>query len=326
MYAVISLTRVVSNWNFGPYFPDIYRYQVTMEREIYSCCDPSSPSPIWTGQSTGTVINIGDIETYIAQPQQLSTTNLNSEQDVLPANTNKCKRVILHLTEGHSIYFLNAQLLADSFSSHLNCPVIMPDLFAGKERVPKNQTPHFPPGKQSTPPGPHAEEAPPPPPYFLKESSEAEFEAWKASVEPGVTDPIIGRVVRWIRETYGAGVGIAGVGYCFGGRYVVRLMGADVIDVGVVNHPSFFTMEEVSKLGEGKRLAVFAAERDEILPKEKRRRMEDLLEERGATWVSTVFGGTEHGFAVRGDLEVKEVRMAKESAFMGAVKWFREWL
>lgn len=163
-------------------------------------------------------------------------------------------------------------------------------------------------------------------PPWWKEEAEGEFEKWKLRHEPEVTDPILSKIVSWIRSTYGSEVKIGGTGYCFGGRYIMRLMGVGVIDVGVVNHPSFFTMDEVAKLGEGKRLAIFAAETDDILPKEKRRDTEDVLERTGATWVSTVFSGTGHGFSVRGDLSVKEVRAAKESAFRGAVQWFQEWL
>ena len=103
-------------------------------------------------------------------------------------------------------------------------------------------------------------------------------------------------------------------------------MGSGIIDVGAINHPSFFTMEEVSLLAKGKRLAIYAAETDDILPPEKRREMEDVLTKIGATWMSAVYSGTNHGFSVRGDLTVKEVRLAKESAFRGAVSWFKDWL
>ena len=50
--------------------------------------------------------------------------------------------------------------------------------------------------------------------------------------------------MQYIRKTYGEDVKIGGVGYCFGGRFIMRLMGSGVIDVGVVNHPSFYTLDE----------------------------------------------------------------------------------
>ena len=206
-------------------------------------------------------------------------------------------KVILFLSDALGIYHPNPQLLADSFATQLSCDVVMPDQLSGHAR-----------------------------PLVNTDPSPAIFEAWKAAHEPDATDPILEKVLAYIRTTYGKDVKIGGVGYCFGGRYVIRLMGAGAIDVGVINHPSFFTMDEVHKLGEGKRLAIYAAEIDDILTPEKRRETEDVLEETGASWMSTLFSGTEHGFTVRGDLNVKEVRLAKEKAFRGAVEWFQDWL
>ena len=93
----------------------------------------------------------------------------------------------------------------------------------------------------------------------------------------------------------------------------MRLLSQGKIEAGVVNHPSFFTLDEVSALGrpagdeaEGeaggerskvwKPLAIFAAETDDILPEEKRRATEDRLKEGGVTWMCTTYAGTLHGF------------------------------
>lgn len=304
-----------------------------------SCCDPLLPNALWKGTPTGKIINIEDIETYITIPPITPDKSKNEENN----------RVLLFLTEAHGIYLPNSQLLADLFASHLNCDVVMPDQFASQPRQPKPTPSKDLLNKVNRPTiVPHTDD--PNDPNFenvglrvpLKENTETSdawpflkppgwtseksgFEDWKVRHEPHITDPIVSKAVAYIRSTYGKDVKIGGVGYCFGGRYVMRLMGQGVIDVGVINHPSFFTMDEVSKLG-GKKLAIFAAEIDDILPKEKRRETEDVLVEAGAKWMSTVFGGTEHGFSVRGDLRAKEVRMAKENAFRGAVQWFRDWL
>ncbi|KUJ06802.1 uncharacterized protein LY89DRAFT_602432 [Mollisia scopiformis] len=274
-----------------------------MTEHLHPCCDPSTPSAIWEGTPSGEVIEISGIETYIAKPPALKGSS----------PTLKVDKVILFLTEGHGIYLPNAQLLADSFASHLNCDIIMPDEFAGQARLPKNIEPSLYPHKVIP---------------WTEDKNDPNYDLRGLAVphEPEVTDPILEKIVSWIHESYGQGVKIGGVGYCFGGRYVMRLMGAGVIDVGVVNHPSFFNMDEVGKLGRGKRLAIFAAERDDILPAEERRGTEDVLTRTGVTWTSTVFSGTEHGFSVRGDLSIKEMRLAKEYAFRGAVQWFSDWL
>jgi dienelactone hydrolase len=301
---------------------------IEMTEKLHPCCDPSSPSPIWGGVSTGRIITVDDVEIYVIQARENKEHHASSDHH--SSGSGDTKRVILFLTEGHSIYFINAQLLADSFATHLNCDVIMPDEFQGDRRVPTGQLPHFPEGKAQIPPPEGkvsaAETSNVVPPPYHKAQTDEEFEIWKKTSGPHVTDPILERVVKYIHRTYGEDVMIGGVGYCFGGRYVIRLMGSGVIDVGVVNHPSFFTLEEVEKLGLGKRLAIYAAETDDILTPEKRRATEDVLTKGGATWMSTVFSGTEHGFSVRGDLKVKEVRLAKEKAFRGAVEWFNNWL
>jgi dienelactone hydrolase len=319
--------------------------------ELHPCCDSTSPSAIWEGTPTGKVIEIDGIETYISQPQVRDGETESNLSTFVPETSKKYerKRVILFLTEGHGIYLPNAQLLADSFASHLDCDVFMPDQFARQARLEKGQKPFFPPGKEAIVPWTEDKDDPNyelrgirvplrqntetsdsypfrKPPWWQGDESAQEFEAWKGRHEPPVTDPLLTRVINHIHDQYGQDVKIGGVGYCFGGRYVIRLMGAGVIDVGVLNHPSFFTMEEVGLLTKEQRLAIYAAETDDILPPEKRRMTEDVLTKSGATWMSTVFSGTEHGFSVRGDLTVKEIRLAKESAFKGAVSWFKDWL
>lgn len=322
--------------------------------ELHPCCDPRSATAIWEGTPTGNIIEIDGIETYISQPGMRDGQSESKLSALGPQRSQeqKLNRAILFLTEGHGIYLPNAQLLADSFASQLDCDVIMPDQFAGQARLGKNQRPFFPPGKNPVPETvPWTEDKSDPnyelrgiqvplkenkessdvypfrkPPWWQGDESAQEFEAWKGRHEPPVTDPLLTRVVKYIHEKYGQDVKIGGVGYCFGGRYVIRLMGSGVIDVGVINHPSFFTMDEVEKLTKGKRLAMYSAETDDILPPEKRRMTEDVMTKTGATWTSTVFSGTEHGFSVRGDLTVKEVRLAKECAFKGAVSWFEDWL
>ncbi|KAK0119487.1 hypothetical protein ONS95_010934 [Cadophora gregata] len=317
-----------------------------MNNALHPCCDPSSPSPIWEGNPRGEVIDVGGIDTYVSRAIKSKSDVASLQKTQSEVQPSDKKRVILFLTEGHGIYLPNAQLLADSFASHLNCDVLMPDQFAGQARLPKGIEPNFPPGAKV----PWTEDKKDPnyelrglatplqdksessdaypflkPPWWIQQGPKA-FEEWKMRHEPPVTDLLLARVIKYIRDTYGKGVKIGGVGYCFGGRYVMRLMGAGVLDVGVVNHASFFTMEEVAKIGKGKSLAMYAAETDDILPPEKRRQTEDLLTSAGATWMSTVFSGTKHGFSVRGDLSIKEVRLAKERAFKGAVEWFNDWL
>jgi hypothetical protein len=169
-----------------------------MAESIHLCCDPSSPSPIWTGKPTGKVNSVEGIETYVARPPAVQEKD--DAGNTFQGNLEE-KRVTLHLTEGHSMYFINAQLLADSSAKYLHCDVIMPDQFAGQERVPRGMTPNFPQGKPEVPTTDDV--VTPPPPYFLSEFTS--LETWQKRYLPSVTDPIIDRV-QYIHATYGPDV------------------------------------------------------------------------------------------------------------------------
>ena len=69
-------------------------------------------------------------------------------------------------------------------------------------------------------------------------------------------------------------------------------------------------------------LSIAAAETDEIFPTPKRHQTEEILKELKQPYQINLYSGVEHGFAVRGDPERKEVNYAKEAAFLQAVQWF----
>jgi dienelactone hydrolase len=131
-------------------------------------------------------------------------------------------------------------------------------------------------------------------------------------------------VVEGIKALRDLGVKkIAAVGYCFGAKYVVRHYKSG-IDVGFVAHPSFVEDDELKAITGP--LSIAAAQTDTIFPAEKRHKSEVILVNTKQPWQITLFSNTEHGFAVRGDLNVKQEKFAKEQAFLQAVTWFGEHL
>lgn len=141
---------------------------------------------------------------------------------------------------------------------------------------------------------------------------------------PGQVDPIIEAVIREMRSNLGT-KRIASVGYCFGAKYVARFLAAGKgIDVGAMAHPSFVDVNEVKAIE--RPVLVAAAETDHIFSEEKRHETEKILREGGKTYQITLYSGVEHGFAVRSDVSKKEVRYAKEAAFLQQINWFGEWL
>jgi dienelactone hydrolase len=115
---------------------------------------------------------------------------------------------------------------------------------------------------------------------------------------------------------------IAAVGYCFGAKYVTRFMGPEKgspVKVGYVAHPSFVDEDELAAI-KGP-YSISAAETDEIFPKDKRVKSEEILKNTGLPYQINLFQGVVHGFAVRGDLDNKWQLWTKERAFNQAVEW-----
>ncbi|KFY93039.1 hypothetical protein V500_03947 [Pseudogymnoascus sp. VKM F-4518 (FW-2643)] len=271
-----------------------------------ACCTLPSIHP---HTPLGTILSIAGTSTYLTIP---------------PNITAPYPRALIYLTEGYGPLLPNSQLLADHLALLLQCPIIMPDQFR-KEPFPMVKPPGW--------------------------DEEAAMARLINDHHPGTVDPMLETVLEWIQRPVDhaeGGLGgvqrVGAIGYCFGGRYVMRLLAEGKIEAGVVNHPSFYTLDEVSALGrpsgdkleggeaDGKKvrvwkpLAIFAAETDDILPEEKRRATEDRLKEGGVTWMCTTYAGTLHGFSVRGDLKDPVVKFARDSALDGAVKWFNEYL
>jgi dienelactone hydrolase len=98
----------------------------------------------------------------------------------------------------------------------------------------------------------------------------------------------------------------------------------DGIQVGFVAHPSFVEEEELESITGP--LSIAAAETDTIFTTEKRHRSEEILQKRGLPYQITLYSCVVHGFAMRGDLSKKEIKFAKEQAFLQAVTWFNQYL
>ena len=63
-----------------------------------------------------------------------------------------------------------------------------------------------------------------------------------------------------------------------------------------------------------------------VFPAEKRHRSEQILAAKGDPYQINLYSQVEHGFAVRGAVDDKSQRFAKEQAFLQAVTWFDNWL
>ena len=65
---------------------------------------------------------------------------------------------------------------------------------------------------------------------------------------------------------------------------------------------------------------------DKIFTAEKRAESEKILADLKVPYQINLYGAVEHGFALRGDLAIKEVKFATDRAFEQAVTWFKFWM
>ncbi|OBT65201.1 hypothetical protein VE03_04708 [Pseudogymnoascus sp. 23342-1-I1] len=156
------------------------------------------------------------------------------------------------------------------------------------------------------------------------DNKNVDIPAWVQRHLPDSVDPIIEKVIAHLRETLKVNK-IAGVGYCFGAKYVVRnLKGEGLLDSGYLAHPSFITTEEFRAIT--KPVSIAASEIDGIFTRENRYEAEKILVDLGVPFQINVYGGVSHGFALRADMSVKKNLYAMEDAFKQAVAWFENWL
>jgi dienelactone hydrolase len=116
------------------------------------------------------------------------------------------------------------------------------------------------------------------------------------------------------------------------------------LDAGYVAHPSFVTSEELLAITNP--LSIAAAgesypfdhrlhyrnwtdrseEIDNIFTRDKRSQSEQILAEIKVPYQINLYGSVSHGFAVKGDLSIKDVKFATDQAFEQAVTWFKHWI
>ncbi|OQV08321.1 hypothetical protein CLAIMM_12617 [Cladophialophora immunda] len=208
---------------------------------------------------------------------------------------------ILFITDVIGHKFINAQLIADQFAAH-GYFVLMPDLFDGN------------PVELNAPEG-----------FDLMKWLSGEYHPKKRAHIPPNVDPIIESCITEMKQSYGVKK-LGAVGYCFGGRYVIRHLQPEQgkVDAGYVAHPSLVQDDEIKALRGP--LSIAAAETDNIFPNGLRHHTEDVLKELGYPYQINLYAAVEHGFAVRVDPSKRKLQYAKEAAFLQAIQWFDEHL
>lgn len=234
------------------------------------------------------MIKVGEHDAYLATPPESAA-----------AAAAKPKAAILYIPDVIGIW-ANSMLLADRFAAEGGYATLVIDIFRG-DAIPMN------------------------------EFAGTDLAAWLAGGSSGESphqppqiDPVVARAVAYLRGEMGF-ERVGAVGYCFGGKYVVRhLAGDSGVDAGFIAHPSFVEEDEVAAVAAP--LSVAAAETDAVFTRELRARTEEILRGKGNVYQVCLYSGVEHGFAVRRGVEDRAERFAMDQALRQAVAFMDAWL
>lgn len=199
------------------------------------------------------------------------------------------KKFLFLFTDIYGLGLVNTQLVADRLGSCLDYPVIVMDFL--------QNDPYVSGGAQT-------------------------LDAWLGAHTPEVITPILEKFFTAFKSSFPDTTFLAGIGYCFGARFLAPYLTADgLLHAGAFAHPSFVSEEAFDAIR--KPLLLSCAEVDTIFPREARFKSEEILQKNKLHYQFDIFSQVSHGFTVRGDLSVPEVKYAAEKALTDQVLWFR---
>ncbi|KAK4121123.1 alpha/beta-hydrolase [Parathielavia appendiculata] len=304
-------------------------------------CTSDRPTP--TGRSsTGEITKLNDVDVYISKPADYPHTP---------------SRLLLLLTGGTGLHSINNQLQADTFATH-GYVVVMPDLFAGdpapNSRVESSSD------NTKQPPSSHLEGGGRGASSLLdtlrlKAAETAKsflIDMWLARHTEEKVLPILDKVLDGAGDEFADaashGGGVYAVGYCFGARYVLLLAAEKVggkqqqrqggegggtgdeeagvvaprIKAGALAHPTLVSKGDWEGLTAP--LSVVCVENDPLFPDEVRIAGEEYMSGNGVEHEVQVYPGMPHGFAVVGEYEDANIKVAQATAFDQMLKWINE--
>jgi dienelactone hydrolase len=201
------------------------------------------------------------------------------------------EKFLLIFPDIFGIQLKNTQLVADTFAKQLNYPVIIIDIL--------NNDPYNP-------------------------NNSLDFNSWFSNHQPEFTINLIKDWMTQFKLIFKNVKFLSGIGYCFGAKYLSHYLNDSniiSIDVGCFAHPSFVTDDELKNIN--KPLILSCAETDEIFTKDLRYKSEEILQLNKIPYQFDLYSQTSHGFAVRGDLSIPQVKYAAEKALSDQIIWFK---
>ncbi|KAK4033746.1 protein AIM2 [Parachaetomium inaequale] len=294
-------------------------------------CTSDRPTP--TGlSSTGELTKLNDVDVYISKPPDYPHTP---------------SRLLLLLTGGTGLHSVNNQIQADRFASE-GYVVVMPDLFAGDPAPNSRAAADMAVAAEASSSGSSSLLD-----VFKVKAAEAAksflIDMWLARHTEEKVLPILERVLEGARDEFADAVshggGVYAVGYCFGARYILLLAAerpspsgqrqgqgdeeanrpavvAPRIKAGALAHATLVSKGDFGGLKAP--LSVVCVENDPLFPDEVRIAGEEYMSENGVEHEVQVYPGVPHGFAVVGDYEDANIKIAQVTAFEQMLKWINE--
>ncbi|KAJ3808170.1 dienelactone hydrolase [Lentinula aff. lateritia] len=215
-----------------------------------------------------------------------------------PSGEYQKDKVLLYLSDIFGPQLPNAQLLVDGFAKN-GFKTVAPDFFE-KDGVP----------------------------FDLFDSEEKrrafDLQIWFSHHGPHITRPLLDKVIAALK---GQGVtAFAATGYCYGGRLVFDLAFENITSASIANHPSHLkSLDDLEKYFSISRVPLLlnTCTVDEQFPLPAQSQADVIFGEGkfAPGYKREYFDGCTHGFAVRGDLSIPQVKAGKEGAFKAAVEW-----
>jgi len=249
-------------------------------------------------------VKLGDTEIYISKP----------------ADTDVGTRLLVLLTNGVGVHSVNNQVQADHFAK-AGYFVVMPDLFNGD------------PAPNAANVATETEEQ-----FSLLDQIKMRavegvkgfmIDMWLARHTPENTIPIIENALKAIKEQYGdkeyrTSHGIHVVGYCFGGKYALRLAATEGVSATAVAHGTMISREDF--VGVKSPVTFACVENDPLFPDEVREEGLKLLQEKGIEHELKVYKGVPHGFAVYGSYPDQHIKSSQEEVYNQFVEFISNYV
>lgn len=145
-------------------------------------------------------------------------------------------------------------------------------------------------------------------------------DAWRAKHTVEATSAIIRGFLNEVKSSLNPSF-IGGIGHCFGAKYVVLELAANgLLSVGGIAHPSNLQVEDIEAIT--KPLVISAAEVDQAYPAELMSKSIEILNKNNIHYQLTVFQGTSHGYAIRGDPTDGKIRYAQAKTIVDQIDFF----